>query len=397
MEYLKKLLKLSSLLLVMALSLAIQPLITSCSASKAFDQGNHDLAIDRAIKKLEKQPNHFKSQEVLNLAYNKMTEKYLPKIEQNKQKNTAASWETVFLSYKELNEIQKDVKGLQSFERLIEHKNYDSEIKEAQNMAAKLYYQEAEELILKDSTQEGYQKAYDKFLKVNNISPGYNDVRDRIIEAKDKGTYHVLIRIQNPNNLALPPNYQKELLSFKPERLNKDWVEFHGLYDLDRFFDYTVEVVLESFSVSRDNQKNKKYTVEKEVLVKMEIVKDDKGNVVKNAKGNVKKKAIYDTKKATVFETTREKDAEIIAKLVFIDNFTMNSFKTVDLKGDYHWSSETANFKGSEAALSDDVVKLAKQKLRPFPSYESMLNAACNDLRSAYVFRLALNRSEFDR
>ena len=78
-----------------------------------------------------------------------------------------------------------------------------------------------------------------------------------------------------------------------------------------------------------------------------------------------------------------------------IDNFNMNTFKTVNVSGNYKFESETATYKGDEVALSKDTKSLIKAKLKPFPTYKSILMDAGADLRSNLFMQLRINQNQF--
>ena len=99
--------------------LVIALLLQACSASKALESGNYDLAISRAVSKLERQPNNYKSIETLKSAYQKSTQSELEKIETLKNENTAESWESAFFSYEQIIRKQRQISGLESLDQIL--------------------------------------------------------------------------------------------------------------------------------------------------------------------------------------------------------------------------------------------------------------------------------------
>lgn len=349
----------------------------------------------RAVKKLQKQPNHFQSAEVLKEAFHQINQKSLDDIEVYKNLNTAESWENVYYKYNEIIGKQKQIKNLDLLNPVVQFTDYSNELNHAQQRAAELYFQRGLDIFESAQSKSDYQAAHLNFNRVNSISPNFNNVTQLIAESKTKGTYLVLITVENPKNLALPEEFLASLTAINQSRLNDDWMIFKTTYQPGDAFDFSANLIIEGFFVGPDNLNTKKYNEEKEVIVSYKIAKDPKGNIIKDEKGHVIKTPVYETRKASVVESIRTKESYVKAKLQLIDNFTLNTFKEINVIGTYKFESSTATVKGSTEALSKQTLSLTKQKLRPYPSYKTMLLEAGNDLRSNFYLQLRINRKEF--
>jgi len=370
-------------------------ILSSCSAKKALEAGNYDLAIIRAVSKLKNQPNHYASIETLKAAYKQGTNAELQDAKKLEEINTAEGWEKALNVYQEIIRKQKLISNLQSLQEILAFEDFNGKAEIASNNAAKLYYIRGEETLEDAQTKADFQKAYEYFSKTNRYNSNYKEVKSLMDSTRNEGIYFVLISIDNPNNLALPEEFSAMLTDFKPEQLNKTWVLFYKDYEIGKTYDYNANFTLEAFAVGSNKSKTEKYTESKDIITSYKIEKDAKGNVKKDAKGQPIKTPVYTTKKAEIIKTIRSKEAFIKGSLSLIDNFNMNTFNTINVSGIYKFESETATYKGESVALSNQTKKLIKQKLQSFPSYKTMVMEAGENLRSNLFFQLKRNQRQF--
>ena len=338
-----------------------------CTAQKYFDSGNYELAIEKAIKQLNRNPSNIESIDMINSAFNKANENDLSTIKKELNGNNEINWTSIYYKYKAIVERQKKIGMVDNLDYSIEFTDYESLMKEAQSKAAETYYLSAQNQIDKNETKKDHQKAYSILTQANKIYPGYKDVSTKMAVERAAGMFSVLVVIDNPNKLALTEQAKSQMLDNNFSTLNSTWVMYFNSYLAGEYYDYTALFELTHFLVESDKEIKQNYTDSKEIIEKYVERKDAKGNLIKNEKGEVIKDPVKKTIKAKARKTTRSKESEITGTLILIDNFEMNNFKEVPISEKYQFKSESASFvSGKKGALTSESKSLIKQKIKTF-------------------------------
>src|SRR5512133_249363 len=237
-------------------------IILSCSSpEKLMVQGNYDAIIEKSVKNLIKKPNSDDAM-MLDKAYNLANERDLDRIKYLKTENNPDTWDEMLSLYSNLKNRQASVKRvlpLQIGNETIRYPmvDYDAEIVAAKKKAADYYNAHARKL-MENKDKESYRQAYYEFIRAKGYSgDSYN--LDRLIEeCRYQGMSRVLVSVVNRTVINLPQEFTDGLVAVNANELNTEWVEYYTRkMDDNTKYDYFVDIILQTISVSPDLSKDR--------------------------------------------------------------------------------------------------------------------------------------------
>ena len=368
----------------------------SCNTSqKELQRGNYELAFTRSLKKLQKDPNDPEQAEIFIVSYKKANQANIDRIEYLKLSGDDGALDEIYRLYEQLNRRQQRAEtvlplraGGKTYD--FEHVNYNQKLVEAKKNAAYFHYRRGAEL-LKTGDKESAKKAYMEFAAVKKYYPNYQDVDKLQLEAREKGTTHVLLTPLNKTYSELPQNFLADLVDFSMQDLDDDWIRYYNRPQLD-YFDYTIFISIVSAYISPDNMKEEKEKVSKKVKDGFQYVLDSKGNVMKDSLGNDIKVDKYKTITCTVIRKIQDKSAKIEARVEYQDNKTKRIIKTVPVEGSYSFHFVSASANGDLNALDENTRKSLGKSPKTFPTDEEMLQYVGIELKDKIREVLKANR-----
>ena len=81
---------------------------------------------------------------------------------------------------------------------------------------------------------------------------------------------------------------------------------------------------------------------------------------------------VYGTVKATLYHYTKTTTSKGIVSFRILDAKTGALLSAAKMPGEFVWKSEWATFNGDERALSEEQIKLSKQKELPAPAAQDL-------------------------
>jgi len=370
--------------------------IFSCnSAEKELQKGNYEMAFTRSLKKLQKNPNDPEQAQIFIIAYKKANQENLDRIEYLKLSGDDNALDEIYHLYERLNRRQQRAEtvlplraGGKTYD--FEHVNYNQQLVDAKKNAAYTHYRKGAEL-LKLGDKESAKKAYFEFEKVRKYYSDYEDIDRLQLEAKEKGTTHVLLTPLNKTYTELPQKFLADLVDYSMQDLDDDWTRYYNTPQRD-YFDYTIFISVVSSFISPDNMKEEKEKVSKKVKDGFQYVLDANGNVMKDSLGNDIKVDKYKTITCTVTKKIQDKSAKIEARVEYQDNKTRRIVKTIPVTGSYsfHYVSVTAN--GDLNALDESTRKMIGKTPKTFPTNDEMLKYVGLELKDKIKDALIANK-----
>ncbi|WP_338039412.1 hypothetical protein [Maribacter litopenaei] len=166
-------------------------LLWSCSGVKrtqeALNSGNYNAAINKAIVNIAENKTKKSNQAyivLLEVAYQKNTERELQNIKFLKKDGNPANYETIYESYARLKEIQQRIRPLLPLHIVEENRNarfnfnnYDSDIIAAKVELSDYLYNNAVGLLQNARYKNEYRSAYDDLKFLEEINPNYRDTK----------------------------------------------------------------------------------------------------------------------------------------------------------------------------------------------------------------------------
>ncbi len=382
----KKLLLLSGILLFML----------SCGGVKktqqAINTGNYMNAINSAVQKLAENKDKKSNQSyvlLLEEAFRKNTERELEHIAFLRKDGNPANLETIYKGYENLNRIQEAIKPLLPLRVNDENRNaefsltnYDNKIITTKNELSSYLYDNALNLLTNATNKYDYRKAYDDFEYLNEINPGYGDIRFKMEEAYQKGQDYVKVEMINNTEKIIPVKLEEELLNFNTFGLEDKWTKYHTNHLANIDYDYDMQIELREINISPEQVNEKQIIKEKQIKDGQKYLLDNEGNVVKDSLGNKIKVDKFKTVKCNFYQFTQFKTAQVTGQISYQDLETKQQLNSYPLTSEFVFEHVYANYDGDKRALENELVSLLNLAAVPFPSNEQMVYDAGEDLKN---------------
>ncbi len=368
----------------------------SCSGVKktqeALNSGNYWTAINRAISNISENKDKKSNQPfivMLEDAFDKNTERELQHINFLKKEGNPANYESIFKTYERLKSVQQQIRPLlplriadENRKAQFSFKNYDAQIIASKERLSSYLYDNAVGLLESGVTKMDFRKAYDDLTYLQEISPDYNDARQKTDEAYQKGLDYVIVEIFNNSDKVIPVRLEEELLNFNTYGLNNLWTEYHTNKLENLEYDYQMDVSFQDINISPEQINEKQIIKERQVKDGFTYVKDQRGNVVKDSLGNRIKTDNFKTVRADFYQFTQFKSAQVTGVVSFIDLRKQQQLNQYPLASNFVFEHSYANFDGDKRALDNDLIALLQLARVPFPTNEQMVYDAGEDLKN---------------
>ncbi|WP_047415435.1 hypothetical protein [Cellulophaga sp. Hel_I_12] len=368
----------------------------ACSGVKktqeALNSGNYENAIYKALDNLVENKTKKGNQPyvlLLEEAFKKNTERELKEIAFLQKSGNPADFEAIYNGYLRLKTIEERIKPLLPLPIHEEQRNakfkftdYDAKIIVAKNELSDYLYANAIGLLLNALNKSDYRKSYNDLKYLDEINPNYKDVQNKIQEAHQKGLDYVQVQLVNDTEQIIPTRLEDELLNFNTYGLNNLWTEYHTNPLQNINYDYEMNVVFKNISISPEQVKERQITKEKQVVDGFTYAVDTNGNQVKDSLGNKIKVDKFKTIKADYYQFTQFKAVQVAGIVSFNDLKTQQQINSYPLASEFVFEHIYAKYDGDKLALDNDLISFLGLAAVPFPSNETMVYDAGEDLKA---------------
>lgn len=370
---------------IVFLSLIIM-LIAGCTSSKKFlAKGNYSAAVNKAVSKLQKNPDNEKEIAVLTQAYVRAQQQNLDRIAYLRKTGQPDIWEEVFWNYEQLKNRQNRVSTLPGKVLTavgFQAANYDNDIIEAQKKACEYFYAHGKQLLAKNE-KFAAREAYDDFVKIKQYYSDYKDVDDLIKQAASMGLTYVLFIMQNNSNSMLPRDFEQEFMKVALNDLDTKWVIYNTEEQQGVNYDYAIVLNLKVIDVSPERIKERSWTETKEVRDGWKYKLDANGNVMKDSAGNDIKIPKYVKVICHVMETMQNKEAVLSGRVDFYNHQTKQLLLSEPVSANSVFNNLFIVANGDLQALSPETQKRLHSGPVPFPNDFEMIMMADESLQKA--------------
>ena len=371
-------------------------LFVACSGvkktQKAINAGEYSNAMNEALQNLAENKTKKGHQPYILLleeAFKKNTERELNHIAFLEKDGNEASYETIYQSYVNLRDIQERIKPLLPL-RIVEEQrdaqfsfgNYENDILDYKEDLSEYLYDNAEGLLSNATRKEDYRKAYDDFVYLNKINPGFEDTRKKIQEAHTRGIDYIEVKVLNNSNQIIPETLSEELLNFNTYGLDDLWTKYHTNSLADITYDYLLQISLNQINISPEQIREKEIIKEKQVKDGFKYVVDEAGEFVKDSLGNKIEIDKFKTVSCKLRRFTQFKSARVAGDVVYSDFRTDQQINSYPLISEFIFEHEYAKISGDKRALDDELAPLIQRQGVPFPTNEEMVYEAGEDLKT---------------
>jgi len=253
-------------------------LLEGCTSGKqAYQKGNYDEAVLKAISRLRKNPNSKKASQTLMESYPLTISWHQDNILRAKQSNDDFKWERVLREYQQVNNLYSQLNRCPACLRLVINPvHYVSELNDAKEKAASIRYQRGDELLTRArSNHDRFEarEAYRHFQVACNLMGEYRDARDKLAEAKFLATLKVVVEpIPAHRRLQISHEFfENKILEFVESMQVNEFVQFYSFTEAKNIGleepDQIIQLQFDDFVLGQVYLKEKEVQVSKDSVV----------------------------------------------------------------------------------------------------------------------------------
>ncbi|WP_341226855.1 hypothetical protein [uncultured Arcticibacterium sp.] len=357
----------------------------SCSKSgtKALDKGDYYNAVLQSVDKLKKDIDNEKSLSVLPEAYTYASQDLLADISSAKNANQQFRWERVLDDYSKLNKMHDLIARCMPCRRVISPTSYFKEAEEARDLAANERYIYANEMLERGTIEAG-RAAFDSYEELFQFAPNFKDVRIKMDEALNAGSYHVVVEQPTINSRTYQLSheyFQEQIDEFLREnkRVNK-FIRFYSPTEAKATKvqpDHIVRLEFVDFIVGETFLEKKETT-----LTSVDSVKTGTATI----KGE--KVDVYAKVKAKFYDNRKIVNSKGLLIMQIIDFQNDKLLKKEELPGEFTWVNEWASFNGDERALTDKELALTKNKEEVPPAPQHLFIEFSRPIYEQFTYKI---------
>jgi len=258
--------------------------------------------------------------------------------------------------------------------------NYTNDIAEARGNVSDYFYEKGIALLEGDDKFQ-IRKAHSTLAYIDDINPNYENTRQLMQEAHERGIVYVIVDIENQTNQVIPKRLEEALLDFDTYGLNQFWIAYHAYQKDSLDYDYAMQLQLARINISPEQVREREVLRQREVKDGWQYKLDGNGNVMKDTLGNDIKEDKFINARARLFEVEQFKQAEILANVVFTDLKTQETLEQFNIDSGFIFENFYATFRGDRRALTLDDRNLVRNRAIPFPTNEQMIFDSGEDLK----------------
>jgi hypothetical protein len=356
--------------------------LLSCAKSgkKALGKGDYYTATLQAIDKLNRDAGNSKSADVLAQAYKYAATDLGGKINADKQTAQPFKWERVVDSYGKLNTMYSKIEDCAACSKIVNPKAFFNEEDEAIGLAAKERYDYAL-MQLEKQTLEAGRRSYESFEILRGYAPDYMDSNEKMEEALNMGSVHIVIEQPRLNARLYDYSYEyfqdqvKEYLTSN-RRFNK-FIRFYQPSEAESINlkpDHLVRLEFIDFVVGQTRVDSKEKQVTSEDSVKTGTVKIEGKNV-----------DVYGTVNARIVESRKQVHSHGVMLMQVVDYQSNKVLLTRELLGEFDWFNEWLTYNGDERALTKDQLVQARNKEQLPPPPQQLFIEFCKPIYNQFT------------
>ncbi len=364
-------------------------ILSGCGSSKKqLQKGNYDAAIAKAVKQLRKDPTDVKQIEILERSYQVANDQDNERVRYLKMEGRPNNWDAIYQVYNSLNNRQSlvnSVTPLNKNGKIIDfpYVDYMADMVASKRKAADFYYAHGNEL-MKNDLKDSYRQAYSEFLRAKDYVGDYENIDNKIQDARELGMSRVFVSIENISMIKFPKEFEQDLLALDLPSLNSEWIQYYTQnLNENTKYDFFIDVKIKNVAVSPDQTLQKDTVVKKEVEDGFTYMLDKKGNVMRDTLGNDIKVKKYKTLQCALVESQQLKACRIDGEIAVIQANPDKVLKKDPIFAESNFKYVSSRALGDIQALNADQIARTKTNPVPFPDDIEMVVRCTEPLKAA--------------
>lgn len=359
--------------------------ILSCkTASKLYEKGNYDEAVEIAAKKLQKDPDDPKLLDIITNSYQYAVNDHESRIRSLSLSNNELKWEWMYNEYVSLQKLYDAIYKVPAVLEIVKPINYTDYLVTYRQKAGDIRYERGL-AFMQRYTKQSYKDAYREFQQALHFNPGDTDAKLKLDEAYEYAVTNVVVLpmqqqggyVYSSYNIG-GNNLDDQLLRSLQYYSGNEFVKFYSAWDArSRQIRVDQEVLMQLGTIDigrqHDNRSNRK--VSKEIVVKEIVYRPD--SIVKEyARVHANIITTRRTMSSNVMLQVNIRDAD--GRWLWNDNFTAQ----------HNWVTEFATYNGDERALSDSDKLLVNRRQEFAPTESEIMRLLLEEISNNAEYRI---------
>lgn len=344
--------------------------LASCATGKnAFDKGDYETALSRAIKRLQSNPNNKKAEEVLINGYALASQYHLTLIKDYSKSGDVLKWERIYAEYAWLNKYYREIMRCPACLNSVKPTSYLDEQRMAGQEAAEVQLSLGIDLMTINTIETGRQ-AYNHFESAYRYDNGIQSIDSLLSAALEMGTVKVLIESipVHSRTLQLTNEYfENRMFEYFRQFENNRFVKFINFEEMEGYQiapDHIISMQFDDFSLGQTLIESKSREIKKDSVV-VGTYTDDEGS----------KHDVFGTVKADYTNHVKTLASNGLLNFEIKDAYTGQVLINRKIEGEDIWRYEWASFNGDERALTKKQLRLAKKQELPPPQAQELFGS----------------------
>ncbi|MBC7873061.1 MAG: hypothetical protein H7Y01_03635 [Ferruginibacter sp.] len=357
----------------------------SCkTASKLYEKGNYDEAVELAAKKLQKDPTDPKLLDIIRNAYNYAVNDHESRIRSHAESSSELKWEWMYTDYAALQKMYDAIYKVPPVYTIVNPQDYTSYLVTYSEKAGDVRYDRGIAFMQRYDKQS-YQNAYREFQASLGFKPGNRDAQQKLNEAYAYAVTNVIILPMQQYGGYVYSSYSvggnnldDKLIRSLQYNSGNEFVKFYSAWDARSQqirTDQVVDMRLATVNIGRyhDNRSSRK--VSKEIVIKETVYRPD--SIVKE----------YGWVHADIVTTRRTLNSDALLQVNVKDNDGRWLWSD-HFNANHSWSTEFATYTGDARALGASDRQLIDRRQEFAPSEDEIMRCLLDQISNDVVYRI---------
>jgi hypothetical protein len=366
------------------IALIFSTILLSCkTASKLYQKGDYDEAVQLAAKKLQKDPNDAKLLDLIQNSYRYAVADHESRIRSNSESSNELKWEWTYNEYVALQRMYDAIYKVPQVNEIVHPQDYSSYLVTYSEKASDVRYNRGLSL-MDNGDKRSFRQAYSEFQIAANLKPGDRAINDKMNEAFENAVVNVVVLPVEQSSFRYSSyNYginsmDNNILRSLQNNTGNQFIRFFSSWDAraqNIRADEVVDLQFSSMNIGHYFDSRNKRQVSKDVVTREIVYRPD--SVVKE----------YSKVYADITTTTRTMRSEGILHISIRDGdggWLWNN----DIRGEHNWTTQLYTYTGDARALTDADKQLVNRQQEQVSAQDEIMRCIMNEIENNLVCQL---------